>query len=213
MIDIPQELLLALILKSLLCGGLLGIYYELFRAIKMLFGVKYGEISEVSSFGGRAVVFAVTFITDLIFWVTAGLLSIAIIYSVGGGRFRGLTYIALALGFLVYYLTVGRLMLKVSAFLVKILKKAARGLIRLALAPIKLILRLIISLYHLTIGRIIGKIKVAVAASRQRRREAAVASIAETSEEAGGKEDLDFANGKHRYSKEGRIDFGRRADR
>lgn len=213
MIDIPQELLFSLLLKSLLCGGILGVFYDILRAIKMLLGVRYGECSEFSSLGGRAVVFIVTFITDLVFWVTAGLLSIALIYSVGDGRFRGMTYIALALGFLVYYLTLGRLMLKVSAFLVKILKKAARRLIGLILAPIKLILRLIISLYHLTIGRIIGKIIVAVAASRQRRREAALVSIAETSEEAGGKEDLDFADGKHRYSKEGRIDFGRRADR
>ena len=39
MIDIPQELLFSLLLKSLLCGGILGVFYDILRAIKMLFGV------------------------------------------------------------------------------------------------------------------------------------------------------------------------------
>ncbi len=213
MIDIPQDLLLSLLLKSLAGGALLGVFYDVIRAFKMLFGVKYGvDAVKTSSKGVKIGAFVVTFLTDVIFWVFAGLLSIAIIYSVGGGRFRGLTYLALAVGFIIYYLTFGRLMLKISAFFVKLLKKTVRGLIRLVLAPLKWILRLIISLYHLTIGRIIGKIKVAVAASRERKREAALANIAEPLEGESGKEDPKNVDEKYRFRKEGRISFGRRPD-
>lgn len=213
MIDIPQDLLLSLLLKSLAGGALLGVIYDVIRAFKMLFGVKYGsDAVRITAKGMKIGAFVVTFLTDVIFWVFAGLLSIALIYSVGGGRFRGLTYLALAIGFLIYYLTIGRLMLKISAFLVNFLKKTVRWLIRLILVPFKWVLRLIISLYHLTIGRIIGKIRVAVEASRERKREAALANIAEPPEGESGKEDLENVDEKYRFRKEGRISFGRRPD-
>ena len=212
MIDIPQDVLKELIFKSLICGALLGIFYDVIRAIRMFFGVYYAQFTDAPrTFSGKFFAYTVTFITDVIFWVCGGCVSIALLYSMGGGRFRGIVYLALAIGFAVYYFTFGRLMLKISAFTVRLLKKWLKLLVKCICFPIRQILRAIISLYHLTFGRIIGKIKVAV--RRWMKKSAAEANVAEFTEKDGGKEDLICTDGKYRYRKEGRICFGRRADR
>ena len=212
MIDLSQEAIVTLLLRSFFCGVILGVGYDGIRALKMLFGVRYGEDADLpQSRAAKAFAFAVTFITDIIFWLCAGVCSIALMYTVGGGVFRGVTYVALLFGFLIYYLTLGRLVLKISAFLTAIIKRVFSGLVRIALAPIKWLFGAIISLWHLTIGKIIGKIVISLRHTDKKCENAMPSEgKAETeSENETGEEDFVYVDGKKGYRKEGRISFGK----
>ena len=211
MIDLPQSVIITLILRALLCGAVLGVFYDVIRALKMLFGVGYFLNSTIPSRLAKGILaHAITFVTDLVFWLTAGLLSIALIYEIGGGVFRGITYIGLTAGFLIYYFTLGRLVLKLSAILVKAIKKAVSKVVRLVLIPIKRILLTVISLYHLTIGKILGKIRLMILQCREKRRkgreELTVLPIED--DRAEGKEDFVYVDGRTGFKKCGRISFG-----
>lgn len=212
MIDLSQEAIVTLLLRSFLCGVLLGVAYDGIRTLKMFFGIRYGKDAGIPS--GRAkkiIAHAVTFITDIVFWLFVGVCSIALMYTVGGGVFRGVTYLALAFGFLIYYLTLGRLVLKISRALTAFVKRVFARLFGIILYPIKWLFGAIISLWHLTIGKIIGKIIVSLRNADKKRKnavpdegEAEVESENETREE-----DFVYVDGKKGYRKEGRISFGK----
>ncbi len=213
MIDISQDTLLCLLVRAFLCGVILGLVYEVIRAFKMLCGVRYNDISPKKSSKAREILlFALTFVCDILFWLIAGLVSIILMYHTARGFFRGMTYLGLASGFLVYYLGPGRLMLKLNERIVKIVKSAVKKLLGLIYIPVRKIFCLAISLYHLTIGRIIGKIKE----ERKRRREARIAAAEAadtvTPEDNEGRESSLYALGKAVYKKQGRVSFGIRED-
>lgn len=212
MIDLSQDLLVALLVRSLLCGAGLGVFYDLMRTVKMFFGVCYGVETAPLRLAKRAVIFTVTFITDMVFWLSAGLLSIALLYGIGGGIFRGMTYLCLAIGFAVYYFTVGRLSLKLERATVSFVKMILKKTALLLLRPIKMALRGLIFLYHLTIGRIIGKIKERCRLSRIKKQKDKL----EMPDNLGGnteeKEDLVYVDGRTGYRKSGRVSFGGKAN-
>lgn len=211
MIDLSPMESAALLLRSFICGIALGIFYDVIRFIKLFCGVKYGEVWHARRGIVRVAHFLLTFVTDIIFWVAAGLMAIALIYDGAQGGFRGLVLIGMSLGLVSHYFTLGRLLL----FLSKKLSRGLRFLIlraaRLIFIPISFIFKGIISLYHLTIGKIIGKI-----VCRMRAAEAAAQKLpeslaeGETPEEGdgGGKEDFVYVQGKIGYRRTDRIDFG-----
>ena len=209
MIDLSQEAIVTLLLRSFLCGVLLGVAYDGIRTLKMFFGIRYGKDAGIPSGRARKIIaYAVTFITDIVFWLLVGVCSIALMYTVGGGVFRGVTYLALAFGFLIYYLTLGRLVLKISALLTAFVKRVFARLLGIILYPIKWLFGAIISLWHLTIGKIIGKIIRELV-----RRNSRGATDAQDEklplENGGGEEEYVYVGSKGRYRKSGRIDFGR----
>ena len=212
MIDLSQDVLLSLLLRALLSGAVLGGFYDCIRALKMLLGVRYGnEISQNAlSIGRRVLVFCVTFFFDLVFWLAAALISVMLIYHVGGGIFRGMAYLGMAIGFTVYYFTLGRLVLYINERVTDLIKKTLRWAARLALIPIRALGRGIFFLYLLTIGKFIGKIKERMAIAKARRKEVKGEEdgVSSENEDACGKEEFVYVDGKTGYRKEGRIRFG-----
>ena len=81
-----------------------------------------------------------------------------LIYRMGGGIFRAFTYGSMAIGFILYYFTVGKLTLRLTDIIIGFLKKILKKIAFLLLLPVKKIFLLIFCLYRLTIGKIIGKI-------------------------------------------------------
>jgi hypothetical protein len=207
MIDLSQGLLLEWLLSSFLCGGALGLLYSMIGAVKMLCGIYYTDIRPFKKHMIRVIFeYAVTFVFDLLFWICVGVLSILLIYQMGGGFFRGMTYIGMAAGFGLYYFTLGKLLIPIIEKNVKAVKKLLYKVLRLLLFPIKKIISAIIALYRLTIGRILGKIKE----SMTLRKSAAKSAEAEASpkgSESGGEEEFVYVDGKNGYRKSGRISF------
>ena len=205
MIDLSQEALLALLIKSFLCGVALGVFYDLIRALKMFFGVRYARPMEKQSAAVCVLAYIVTFLTDILFWIVVGVASILLMYGVGGGVFRGLTYLGLFAGAVLYYFSIGKLVLKVSEGVVCFIKKAMRRAARILAKPFILVGRGLIFLFHLTIGRIIGKIKEE-RAQRKKRAEMDVAEVSALDD--GGKDEFVYVDGRNGYKRNGRICFG-----
>lgn len=205
MIDLPQGVLLALLIKSFLAGVALGVFYDFIRAFKMFFGVRYARPIVKRSVAVSVLAYIVTFLTDILFWIVVGVTSILLMYGVGGGVFRGLTYLGLIVGALLYYFSIGRLVLKVSEAVVGFIKKAMRRVARILTKPFILAGRGLIFVYHLTIGRIVGKIKD----KRAQKKKCAEIDVVEASAlDDGGKGEFVYVDGKNGYKRDGRISFG-----
>jgi hypothetical protein len=112
-------------------------------------------------------------------------------------------------GFALYYLTVGRLVLKLNQKLALLIKKIIRRAFSLIIYPARALIRAIISLYHLTIGKIIGKIIRKIKIAREQKK-AAEHTEPEADASACGKEDFVYVDGKIGYQRNGRISFGRK---
>lgn len=207
MIDLSQSLIFELLLKAFLLGAALGLFYDVIRFIKMLCGVEYfvsAECRERTTVR-KTVIFAVTFLTDLIFWLIFGISSIILLYNICGGVFRASIYPCMLFGFLLYYFSLGRLFLIIGSKTVLLLKRICRWIIRLILIPIRLVGRFFIFIYHLTIGKIVGKIKERINLSREKKKKSAED---EPTELDVGEEERKYGDEGYRYRKEGRIYFG-----
>ncbi len=209
MIDLSQGELAALLFRSILCGVSFGGIYDIIRAFKMLCGVRYGESEEERTpVRRRVLIYTVTLITDLLFWICAGCAAILLMYS-GGGVFRGMTFIGMTGGFLLYYFTLGRLVLKLSRKVTRVLKKLIRCVAIWALKPIKKLFEGIISLYHLTIGKIIDKI-IEDSKKKKEEKQSADESEDKPCDVKCGKEGFVYVDGKTGYRRDGRVSFGPR---
>ena len=199
----------SLLLNAFLCGICLGGIYDLFRAVKMLFGVSYSD-GKAENERSTAFIwsFFVTFICDVVFWLFAGVVSIILIYA-AGGFFRGSAYFGMVVGFLFYYFTLGRAVLAlnkiVTAFLHRKFYKLAMFFRRRSSA----MTRAIISLFPLTIGRIFDKIKDSTKSQEVNEREGEIEANKASESERGKEGFVDVERGKG-YRREGRVSFGKR---
>lgn len=205
MIDISQATLAWLFVYSVALGILLGMFYDAIRFCKMLLGVDYGKRKARRGRARKAFVFFITFIFDVIFWLIFAASSVLLTYNVSGGVFRGMVYFGMLSGGAAYYLTLGRLTLKIGDATARFIKRAVWRVIKLILVPVRAIFSLIIKLYHLTFGKVIGKI----ISERKRRKEALRAALSPPADliEKTQKENETNVT-KRRYEREGRISFG-----
>ena len=207
MIDLSQEDLAILLLHSFLCGASFGVVYEMIRAFKLLCGVEdyCGEHKKSAGFMSFFA-HAVTFVTDLMFWAGAACVSILLTYA-EGGFFRGMTYIGIFGGFLAYYFTLGRIILRLNRKIMRKIKKALAAAMPYLLRPVKFMFGRIILLYHLTIGKIIDKI---IEDRKKRSESEAEQDISDEDAEC-GKEDFVYVGGKTGYRRVGRVSFGQKS--
>ena len=213
MIDLTQNELFLLLVKSFCVGAMLGVVYDLVRFVKMLCGVRYdrAQIAKDIELPRRIVIALVTFISDFLFWVFFGIVSVILNYHVVRGIFRGMTYIGLFSGFALYNLTLGRFMVRVNSYIASKIKKIIKTVLKLIFKPLKAVFFAIISFYHLTIGRFIVKI-IGVIKERIRKKKKGRIFAEEVSSaflNDGRKEEYVYVDGEIGYRKQGRISFGR----
>lgn len=206
MFDLSQTLLLKWLIYSILWGMLLGLFYELIRVIKMICGVRYNSADSTDQgISRKMLIYAVTFVLDIAFWLVAGILSILLIYQMGSGVFRGMTYLGLAGGFCIYYFTLGRFLLFWNEKIVAAVKKVLVKMLGYVFRPIKKLFSVFIALYRLTIAGILGKIK------DKRSARSDIMGAQDVDLHAGdnlcGKEEYVYVDGKKGYKKSGRISF------
>ncbi len=202
MIDLSQKLIASLILYSLACGICLGVIYEIARFIRYLLSP-----NEKKARGEWAVfVGSITFLTDFVFLILFAICGILITFELCGGVFRGAVYVCMAAGILIYRITLGRLMATVIEWLAKTVKLILKKAMGILILPLRAIKFLIVKIYTLTIGKIIGRIKERILVKRLAGlfREDAATEVdrlppAEESCEKG-------------YKKEGRVSFGGKKD-
>ena len=200
MIDLSQRELAILLLLSMALGAVLGVLYDCLRALRAIFS------SQKTGKGRRALSYAVTFVTDIAFWLTAGVSSVVLLYGFCGGVFRGMIYLGITMGFLLYSVSLGRVVRALLFLGIRLLKRGIGMLIHLLSVPIRALSRGIISLYHLTIGRFLGKIKGMM--KKARAKEPKQNGDIDADEKLEGREDFVYVGKQAGYAREGRIRFG-----
>ncbi len=156
---LPEENLVLLLFYSLAVGAFLGVLWDSFRIIRI---VCYGkrkpgsltpiklpsngkDVSRALSFSHTQAPFSLSgiaiFISDLLFCLTAAVSVIILLFHLNGGEIRGFALFGAAIGFTVYYFTVGRLTVLFSDFIIKGIKKLILLVLSVTVIPIFKLLR------------------------------------------------------------------------
>ncbi len=106
-------------LLSCLLGAFLGLFYDLFRIIRIAF-----PPSKVS-----------LLIEDILFGVAALFFTFLFLQTVTSGSFRLFVLIGEILGFTVYYLTVGVLVFKAAHIVISAVKRVLKWICRVLILP------------------------------------------------------------------------------
>lgn len=142
--EISQKLLCFLFLASFAVGVAWGVLYDLFCLSRMLLGFPSGKLLPLVGYDKRTRIkrifgFCLLFIEDFLFVLLGCIGLILLLYFINDGQFRFLAPLGLGCGFFVYHVTVGRLFMRVSAVLVRLIHRALGLLWRGVKFPIVLI--------------------------------------------------------------------------
>lgn len=211
---------MGLLLRAAASGVALGILYDLLRIVRIVLGTETRDRlwrkERKGSALARALDIILVFLLDLLFGVCVGVVSVLLIYHANRGIFRGMVYGGMLCGFILYHFSLGKLVIKVSVIVTDILKKAVRKIICIIFIPTRALFRSLKYIYHLTIGKFVGKIITEVKHARTVRHERRIKKQAELSQAAPpdvsaqedrSRGDFVYVDEKKAYKKEGRISF------
>ncbi len=149
-------LLWNLLLNAFLGGVLLGAIYDTMRLSRVFLGVcHYTDISpgwkacspfakKISNKKIPPVFATVLFvIQDFCFCLSAGILIAILLFYGNNGNFRGFVPLGLLAGFLLYYVTIGKLLIKVSEYVIFTIKIAVLYVIFYLTRPLLLLAHLL----------------------------------------------------------------------
>ncbi|MBQ9744677.1 MAG: spore cortex biosynthesis protein YabQ [Clostridia bacterium] len=129
---------------SVILGFYLGIIYDIVRIIRCFFGVRYRCVikrfdklwlkSEEKKLN-RVYESLLMGITDILFFIIIACIMASFIYSVNSGNVRWYIYLFAFAGFLIYYLTLGKIIISLSSLIVRTVKKVFRIFIMCMLSP------------------------------------------------------------------------------
>ena len=106
-------------------GILIGFLFDIFRILRKSF--KTNDL--------------ITYIEDIIFWILTGIIILFSMCKFCDGELRGFTIIGIAIGVMIYMLTISRYIIKASVFIINILKKIVCKIISIIIYPFKLIFK------------------------------------------------------------------------
>lgn len=162
MIDLSQGLIASLLFYSVACGVLLGAIYECARFLRCFLSPAAKKAVGVRAF----FIGLVTFLTDLLYLILFAACGILITFEACGGVFRGIVYIGMAGGILIYRVTLGRITARAVGWLARIAKRVLKRIMKILILPMRAIIFLFVKLYTLTIEKIIGRIKERILVKR-----------------------------------------------
>ncbi len=169
-----------------LAGFGLGAVYDVLRLLRILCGESIPPRSmcesglSVTGMPKRTVLLHILlFAEDVLFAVVVSVTLLLLLYYTNDGQLRAPAVIGMACGFFVYYHTVGRLVIRCAALIVRALKAAVSAMLRLLWWPIRRLGRwlgrVMRALWCRTVGRLWAR---HCAAETERRIRALVESAA-----------------------------------
>lgn len=108
----------------LLNGFLIGLLFDIFRTLRKAF-----KTSDI-----------ITNIEDILFWVISGLSILYNIFKFNKGELRSYIFLGILLGAIIYLLVFSKAFIKISLFIIKIIKKVVYVII---IVPIKFLAKII----------------------------------------------------------------------
>lgn len=144
---------LLLLLYAVIVGAMLGVLWDVFRVIRIAFyGRRTGSPPPVRLPSDSAGVeralrfkhnikipslsFFGTFICDLLFCLICTICVILLLFHLNDGEVRMFALLGAMIGFVVYYLTLGRLTVYFSDIIIRTIKKAVLTILRYTIFPI-----------------------------------------------------------------------------
>ena len=128
----------------LITGVFLGAFYDLVRIIRCIFGVEYysknklknlksKKNSKISSIKENIVML----ITDILFFLFSGIIIAIIVYYANSGIVRWYIFVCCILGFLAYYFTLGKLVIRIANTVGIIIRSIFSQIVYLFIYPLK----------------------------------------------------------------------------
>lgn len=139
--EISQKLLALALLYSAVVGTVLGVLYDIFRIIRVAMKPSPGMSPKLRSFYD-AVGDTVIFIEDILFAFIAALVVAVFLFHVNDGQLRWFVLAGAAVGFFLYYMTVGRLVLLCAGAIISFVKAVLGFLLRITIIPLIKLLRI-----------------------------------------------------------------------
>ena len=155
--EISQFSFILLATYSFFFGVALGVVYDIIRIQRVLLGAKCGggktkidyreielPIIKKKAYSVRLdkafskVLGVYIALGDVAFATTCGVAVVLVAYAYNSGRVRAIIYLGLLLGFLVYYFTIGRLVMKLSRLVSFLIRSAVVYAYEMIVYPIKL---------------------------------------------------------------------------
>lgn len=130
-------------LQSCLLGGIIGVLYDIFRILRLAFKTnKY-----------------IILVQDLIFFIIAAIITFVFLLINGDGQIRIFIIIGEILGFTIYFLTLGVVVIKSSKFIINIIKSILMFIYKLLIRPFVKIFCFIFSKFRFIFEKITIKSK------------------------------------------------------
>ncbi len=130
---VPQEKLLLILLGAIIVGIFLGGIYDFFRIRRIAFSLNSTDIKKgIREKIGNIIIF----FEDVLYALICSVVVCIYVFYMNSGRFRGLAFVGFFLGFLLYYNTVGKVVMICSEQIVLFLKKVFRKIYRIFFRPL-----------------------------------------------------------------------------
>ena len=129
-------------------GILIGLLFDFFRIMRRTF--KTNNI--------------ITYIEDFIFWILTGIILLYSIFTFNNGEIRIYMFLGVLLGITLYMLSISSYVIKINVKIINFIKMIIAKIIEIILYPIKLLLKILKSIFYkpvafiiINVGKIIKK--------------------------------------------------------
>lgn len=110
-----------LFLQACLLGFLLGLFYEIFRILRLM--IKTGAVA--------------VFVQDILYWSVSALISFLFILAVNSGQLRIFLLLGIVIGMIVYFFTLGALIMKASKAIIAFIYRVMRFIYGKLVTPVQ----------------------------------------------------------------------------
>ena len=107
-------------LYSILLGAALGVFYDLFRILRIAFS------------HAAVVVMA----EDILFWSSSAFVTFVFFLAIDGGQIRLFLILGEGIGFVLYYFSLGTLVIGAAKKIIAVVRWVLNGIYRLVIAPV-----------------------------------------------------------------------------
>lgn len=114
-----------LFLIFIMNGILIGFLFDIFRIIRKTF-----RTTDL-----------ITYIQDIVFWIVAGIITLAFIFYYNNGEIRFYVFLGIILGVVIYILTISKYIIKVSVKIINHIKNIVSTIINIVLILLKAIMK------------------------------------------------------------------------
>ena len=159
--EISQFSFILLAVYSFCFGIALGVIYDIVRISRVVLGAEYGNSDKIDyrnielpiikkkSYSVKfdkvlqKILAVYVVVSDVLFVTACGAIMVLVAYAYNSGRVRAIMLLGLLAGFLAYYFTVGKLVIRLSRLVDFLLRSALVYLYEIMATPIRLVIRMI----------------------------------------------------------------------